>query len=131
MRRIDRERRQHREDMGDEILFEPGLVGGAEFGRIEQRDADAGQLLAQLAPAAQLLDGEKTDPLPDSRQLLRRGHAVLGGRQYAGADLSAKPGDANHEEFVEVGRRDGQEAQLFEQRMIAIGGFLQNPPIEF
>ena len=33
MRRVDRERRQHREDLGHEALFEPGAVARLEIGR--------------------------------------------------------------------------------------------------
>src|SRR5271166_1379016 len=117
MSRVDRERRQNRKDMGEEILFEPGLIVGAELGRLEKRYADGGQLLAQLAPAALLLDGEKADAVADFGELLRRSQSVLGRRRHALAHLAAQSRDADHEELVKIGRRNRQEAQLLEQRV--------------
>src|SRR6185437_3684831 len=51
MRRIDRERRQHREDVAQEIVLEPGAVALLERIALDQQDVLVGQLLAQLAPA--------------------------------------------------------------------------------
>ena len=63
-------------------------------------------------------------------KLLGRGQALgtLGGD--AGAHLRPQTGDAHHEEFVEVVGRDRQEPQPLEQRMAAVGGFLEHAPVE-
>src|SRR6185503_15566540 len=41
-----------------------------------------------------------------------------------------QPGDADHEEFVEVAVEDGEELQALEQRPAAIAGLLQDAPVE-
>ena len=46
------------------------------------------------------------------------------------ADLAGKAGDPHHEEFVEIGRRDRQEAHPFEQRMVRVLRFLQHAAVE-
>jgi hypothetical protein len=43
---------------------------------------------------------------------------------------SAQAGDADHEEFVEVVRRDRQEAQLLEQRMAEVPRLFQDAAVE-
>ena len=40
-------------------------------------------------------------------------------------------GDADHEEFIQVRRCDGNEIQLFQQRVGRDDGFAQDPFIEF
>ena len=63
MRRIDRERRQHREDVLQEIIFEPGAVGLLQaVGPSTSTTFCALQLLAQLAPARLLIAGERSRP---------------------------------------------------------------------
>ena len=48
----------------------------------------------------------------------------------ARADLPDEAGDAHHEELVEVVGRDRQEAQLLEQRMVAVLGLLEDAAVE-
>ena len=46
------------------------------------------------------------------------------------ANLAGKAGDADHEELVEIGRRDRQEAHTLEQRMVRVLRFLEHAPVE-
>jgi hypothetical protein len=46
------------------------------------------------------------------------------------AHLAFEAGDAHHEELVEIGGRDRQEADALQQRMIEVQRFLENAPVE-
>ncbi len=51
MGRVDGERRQHREDVAEEVLLQPGLVIGGEVAGLDEIDADTGDphhLLGQV-----------------------------------------------------------------------------------
>src|SRR5262249_15454091 len=50
MRRVDRERRQHREDVIEEVILEPGALRLGEITAVDQDDALLAQVLAQRAP---------------------------------------------------------------------------------
>ena len=63
-------------------------------------------------------------------QLFGRRQPVVRDRPDAGAVLGHQTGDAHDVEFVDVGGRDRQEAQPLQQRMMGIGRFLQDPPVE-
>ena len=67
---------------------------------------------------------------PILRELLLRRQPVLRRRRDAGADLAAQAGDAHHEELVEVVRRDRQEAELLEERMVAVRRLLEDAAVE-
>jgi hypothetical protein len=74
MRRIDRERRQHRKHAAEEIFLKPLAVGLGDVRGLDDNNADVFNLGAKLAPAPQLLARQQRDALGDLRQL-------LGGRQ--------------------------------------------------
>ena len=46
VRRVHRQRGQHREDVGHEMVFEPGAVAGFEIGRLDDGDPLGGQVPA-------------------------------------------------------------------------------------
>ncbi len=46
--------------------------------------------------------------------------AVVTAVGNAGTHLTRKAGNAHHEEFVEIGRGNGQETQAFEQRLMRV-----------
>ena len=58
MRRIDRERRQQRENVVEEMILDPGPLGLGDVAAIDQNDADLGQDAAQIAPDRLLVGGE-------------------------------------------------------------------------
>ena len=130
MRRIDGERRQHREDLAHEALFEPGAVFGPQLLGPDHRDARLAHLLAQHAPRHLLVAHQLAGALVDRRELLRRGQAVLAGRRDAGEHLALEAGHPDHEELVQIVRRDRQEAQPLEQRMAGTVGLLEHALVE-
>ena len=130
MRRIDGERRQQRKDVGEKILFEPGPLRLADVGAVDQHDAGLGKRGAQLEPLRLLVLDQHQDGFRDAGELLARGQAFGAHGRDAGTHLRAQAGDAHHEELVEIVRRDRQEFQPFEQRMAAIGGFLEDAAVE-
>lgn len=46
------------------------------------------------------------------------------------AHLPFEAGNADHEEFIEVGGRDGEETQPLQQRMIRVQRFFKNAAVE-
>ena len=66
----------------------------------------------------------------DRDKLLRRRHPV--GRALLDPErlVRLQPGDADHEEFVEVAGGDRQEAQPLQQRVLVVAGLLQHAPVE-
>ena len=130
MRRIDRKRRQQRENVGEKIIFEPGLVRLADIGTVDKGDAGAAERGAQFAPLRLLVFDKQHHGLGDANQLFGRRQTLRAFRADAGADLRPQTGDPHHEEFVQVVRGDRQKPQPLEQRVFAIGGFLKNAAIE-
>ncbi len=130
MRRIDRERGQQRKNVGEEIVFEPGLLRLGDVRTVDQHDAGIGERRPQFAPLRLLIFDQDRDGLGNADEL-------LGGRQPfrafgvdAFAQLRAKAGHAHHEEFVEVIGGDRQEFQPLEQRIVRVGRFLQHAAVE-
>ena len=44
--------------------------------------------------------------------------------------MRLEPGDPDHEEFVEIARRDRQEPHPLEQRVTRVASFLEYPAVE-
>ena len=130
MRRIDRQRRQQREHMGEEMLLQPGAFRLLEVAAFDQRHAGRGQRRAQFQPALLLIAGELRHRLADARELLVRRQPVGALVGDALAHLTLEAGDAHHEEFVEVVGRDRQEAHPLQQRMMLVAGLFQHPAVE-
>ena len=131
VRRVHRERRQHREDLLQEHRGQPLLllVGGClppqhldPFGT--QRGAhlgveDLGAAQHQLVAAC-----------PDAIEHLARHQAAGGPHRDAGGDPPLEAGDPHHEELVEVAREDRQELGALEQRQLAVLGELEDALVE-
>ena len=130
MRRVDGERREQRKDVGEKIIFEPGLLGFAHVGAIDERNSGLCQSRAQLEPLRLLVLDQEHDRLGNARKLLGRGQALGALGADAGPDLRPETGDAHHEKLIEVVRRDRQEPQPLQQRVAAVGGFLEHAPVE-
>ena len=130
MRRVDGERRQHREDVAEEVILEPGPFGLRQAGSLGEDDALFEQDIPQFAPAPLLVGGEVRDGDRDLRQLLLGRQPILRRGGDARAHLADEARDADHEELVEIVRRDRQESQLLQKRMVAVRSLLEHPPVE-
>ena len=131
VRRVERQRRQHREQVGHEAFFEPGAVAGFEIGRRDHRDAGLGELAGATSSQVTCWAAISAPArCVDRVELLRRGQAVLAQRLDAGEVLAFEPGDPDHVEFVEIAGRDRQEAQPLEQRMPLVLGLGEHPLVE-
>ena len=128
--RVDRHRRQHGEQLVQELGLQPLALGLGDAGGVDDLDPDACQFLAQLAPAALLFGHQPAGGHIDLVQLLGRGQAVGGEDAHPFTDLALEAGDPGHEEFIEVVGRDRQEAQPLQQRVGRIGGLFQHPAVE-
>ena len=62
--------------------------------------------------------------------MLPRGEAVGGTHGEAGLRLAHQPGDADHEELVEVRGEDRAELDALEQRERLVGGEVEHPGVE-
>ena len=120
MRRIDRQRRQQREDVVEEMILDPGSLGLGDIAAIDENDADLGQDAAQIAPDRLLVVGELRDRLVDEDKL-------LGGRQPVGAalgdafaHLGLDAGDADHEELIKVIGGNRQKSHPLQRGMAGI-----------
>ena len=130
VRRVDGERGQQREDMGEEIVFKPGALRLGDVRAVDQHDTGLGKRGTQLTPLLLLILDQHHHRLGDPHQLLggRQPFGALAGD--AGSNLRPQAGHAHHEELVDVVRRDRQEFQPLQQRMAAIGQFLEHAAIE-
>ena len=130
MRRIDRQRREQREDVGEEMLLQPGALGLLELRAVDQRDADGGEFGPQFDPALLLIARQLRNRLADARELLARRQPVRARHRDALAHLAFKARHAHHEEFVEVAGGDRQEAHPLQKRMVFVGGLFEHPAVE-
>ena len=130
MRRVDRERRQQREDVVEEVILDPGSFGLGDVAAVDQNDADLGQHAAQIAPDRLLVGGELRDRLVDEDELLGGGQPVRAALGDALADLGLDAGDADHEELVKVIGGNRQESHPLQRGMAGIDRFLQHPAVE-
>ena len=131
MRRIDGDRRQHREDVGEEVLLQPGLLPLAQLLGGEDADSLRPQFGHQAAPAVLLIFHQPPGALVDRRELLRGGQTFLAGLQNAGPHLPLQAGDAHHVELVEVGAGNRQKTDALQQRMADVVSLLHHALVEF
>ncbi len=130
MRRIDRERRQHGKDLLAEMGVEPDAVGIGELVGLDDRDAGLAQLGADRPPHQLLVGDQGFRHLVDLGELLRRGEAVGALGRDALLDHVFEARNADHEELVEVGGGDRQEAQALEQRVAAVARLFEDAAVE-
>ncbi len=127
---IDGDRREDRKDVREEQALQPRLLGRRETGGLDDLDTRRGHVLLDLVPARLFVRDELSGEAIDLHELLLRRQAVLGQRRDPGRDLAVDARRAHHVEFVEVGRRDRQEAELLQQRVAAIRGLFHHAPVE-
>ena len=117
----DAERRQHRVDRP---LVRPGQLGelGARaVGNRADDDALPRQLGDELLPPEPRLGrGQLEDALAQGGQRLGGGHPVREARREPCGRLAEQPGDADHEELVEVRGEDRDEEGPLQQRQLRV-----------
>ncbi len=116
VRRVDRERRQDREDLVQEALAQLQPPFRAFLVR---HDADVllRELVAHLEVRPRVGRLELQHPVPDLLQHLGGGQAVGRRPGVTRGDLLLEARDADLEELVEVAGEDGQEAGALQQRV--------------
>ncbi len=129
MTRIDRERRQDREDLVEEPLAER-LVMLGDRRVVDELDAFRGERAADRHEDRRMVGDELEDARTDRRQLLVGGPAVGGAGDLAGLDLLAQAGDPDLEELVEVAGEDGQELDPLEQRVALVARLVEHAGVE-
>ena len=133
VRRVDRQRGEDGIDLAVEVGVEVGDLRLAEVFRLADEDAVLDELGSEVAQPGLVLAGDEVVRQPGNLgHLGQRAEAV--GRGVLGlevvVELGLEAGDADLEELVEVRRRDGQEADLFQQRVRGVAGLFQNAFVE-
>ena len=129
--RIHRQRGEDREHLGGEPAVEalPGVLvefAPAGDGDVLGREGRAHLLGEDLGvPALELVGG-----LQDVVQLVQRADPGGGGNGQSGGDAALQAGHAHHEELVQVGREDGQEAHPLQQEQVRVLRQFQHARIE-
>ncbi len=131
VRRIDRERGQHREDLLPEVGAQPLALGRAQLAPADHLDALGGQLGPDLLGEAGRMPGDQVGrPLGDQLELVAQRDPVAAAHRQAGAEPALQSGDPDHVELVEVAREDGQELGPLQQRGVRVLGERQHPGVE-
>ena len=131
VRRVDRERGQHREHLLVEVGRQPRALVVVEFAPRDDHDALVGQRGPhRVEEHVRVPVGDLLGALADAAQLFARRQAV--GRAHGQTHLVAalQTGDAHHVELVEVRREDRQELGPFEQGQRRVGGEGEHPGVE-
>ena len=131
VRRVDGQRRQHREHLLVEVGRQPPAFGVVEFGPRDDQDAFVGQRRPhRVEEHVRMPAGDLLGALADPAQLFARRQPV--GRAHRQPHLVAafEPGDPHHVELVEVGREDRQELGPLQQRQRGVGGQRQHAGVE-
>ena len=102
VRRIDRLRGEHRENLIEEMRLQPVPLRLGEFPGGDDVKIGARQLLGQQAPHPLLFFHQVIGLFGNGDQLLRRCHALRAHRFDTGLHLAAQAGDAHHEKLIEV-----------------------------
>ena len=131
VRRVDRERHQDGEDLGLEVLVGVRLLLVGQGLPGEDVDAGLGERgLNVVHPRRSVADLEAVGLGGDVGEDLLRRPADVRRDGQAGDDPALEPGDADHEELVQVAREDGEEVRPLEHGQIPVFRQLQHPLVE-
>ncbi len=131
VRGVDRERHEHREHLGLEVLVEPVSVGLVQIAPGQHVDAGLGQ--SGLDPLLPRVGMPALEPVGGSRDIgqhLLRGAAGVGRHRQTRHDAALETGDPDHEELVEVAAEDGQEVRALQDRQARVLGQFQHALVE-
>ena len=116
--RVERQRREHREDLVLVVAPQRGALPRVEVGVVDDVDAGRLELGPEVAEAlARRLHDAPGALLREGQQLLRR-VAVGRGLGHAGLDLLPQAGDAHHEELAEDRPDDADELDALEEGVV-------------
>ena len=127
---IDRQRRQQRENIVEEMILDPAAFGLGDIAAVDENDADFGQHAAQIAPDSLLVAGKRRNRLVDEDELLGGGQPVGAALGDAFPHLGLDAGDPDHEELIKVIGGNRQKPHPFKRGMAGIDRLLQHPAIE-
>ena len=131
VRRVDRQRRQHREDPVPEQPLAVLLLVPVEVVPAHQLDALVGERRDDLVAEQRGVPLHQLAGLGPDRLEHLAGQQPGGGRDGdAGRDPALEAGDADHEELVEVAGEDRQEPGPLQQRQPRVLGQLEHPLVE-
>ena len=119
--RVHSEWGEDREDMAGEEFVDPGTFVLGQLVHLDLRD----RLRVEAGPDVVLEQGgmaghEFVGPDADRVHHLQRHPPGDAGHGQAGVDAAFEAGDAHHEEFVEVGGEDREEADPLQQRHVRV-----------
>ena len=128
---IERQRRQHRADVGVEMIGEICLDLRAVLRRIEKVNAGRGEERPQFAfPAAGDVDQHPFRARSRGGQLFAEGQPVRRDRRQSRALLPRERRHTDHEELVEIVRGNRQELDALQQRMAVGPRLIEHPLVE-
>jgi hypothetical protein len=131
VRGVQADRREDRQEFAEEILADPLALRGSPVRAAAEVNAFRGQLGEQDFVEEPVLRIDKGAHFADHQRVDLGGAFAVGtGLMDIELDLFFKAGDADLDEFVEVGRDDAQEPQPLEQRHRVVGRLCQYAPVE-
>jgi hypothetical protein len=131
VRRIEADRREHRQQLLEEVVADPLTLSPAPLLAPREYDALAHQRRQHHLVQEAILVRHHRARLGTHRVEHLGGPAAIGTRfRQPELDLLLEPSDANLEELVEVRGDDGDEAQPLEQRHRVVGRLRQHAALE-
>ena len=127
---IHRQRSYQREDVLKIMLADIGALVIGQFVIGDQADIVLLETLKQLVQNLALTLLHPSDIRVAFRNLLARAAPIGRHFLHSGDHLLFKAADAFHEEFVEIGSRNGQELYPLQQRIARVRSLGENPPVE-
>lgn len=128
--RIEGQRRQNRKcRFGEKIGCHP-LLDLVQIGIPDHSNSGCFQLRLQNCQAFIRIRHQPFDIPANGDQLRARLHSVGPCIRYARVHLAQQARHANHEKFVKVGAQYRKELDALQQRIAAILGFFQYPPLK-
>ena len=131
MPRIDRQRRQHREDLALEKSIHLQQFLGRERLHLHQTNAEPVERRQQhVVQAIARARGQRPHLHVDRLELRGGGHPVGGCVLHPRRDLTTQPRDAHLVELVQIRAEDPQELESFEERGAIVERLVQHARVE-
>ena len=131
MARVDGHGGDDRIDFPFKEAFQPEALVVIEGIDADEVQAAGLQFALDIGIIAVLIGDELMDHGLDGIELFLRRHTGDIDMVDAAFDEVLDAGNADHEEFIQVGRGDGDEVQLFQKRIGRHDGFTQDAFVEF